>query len=323
MAKLSHFFVPHKKNDYRAHFLKPIALYTVVFSLLALQSSFLFIRNSYPAVLGVSYSISPEDVISQTNDERGKQGLAPLKKNGPLTVAAQLKGNDMLAKGYWAHVSPDGKEPWHWIAQAGYSYNRAGENLAKDFKDTISVTQAWMASPGHRANILNPNYKEIGVAVVSGPFNGYDTVIVVQMFGEPFGNGVANALTQPQAAGAQTIPTPKPATGRTLARNLESASSSAITNDTDTPQQLVKPEEAQTMSVTPTQSAAPLIDPVKVFKYAVFVIGMFFIILLGIDGYVIAKHRITRSKHGHSMLHALFLAVIMISLLIIETGVIL
>ncbi len=324
MTKLSHFFVPHKKNNFRAHLLKPVALYTVVFSLLALQFSFLFIKSSYPSVLGVSYSITPDDIIAQTNDQRGKNGLSPLSKNGQLTVAAQLKGNDMLAKGYWAHVSPDGKQPWVWIAQAGYSYNRAGENLAKDFRDSISVTNAWMASPGHRANILNPNYKEIGVAVVSGPFNGYDTVIVVQMFGEPFGSSVANSLTQPQAAGAATKPTPKPAVGRELARNLEIASSSATTTeDPGTPSDLVKPEELQTVPVGATQDAAPLIDPVLVFKYAVFIIGMFFIILLGIDGYVIAKHRVQRDQHGHSLLHALFLAAIMISLLIIETGVIL
>ncbi|MDQ3099546.1 MAG: CAP domain-containing protein [bacterium] len=323
MAKLSHFFVPHKKNNYRAHFLKPIALYTIVFGLLALQFSFLFIKSTNPSVLGISYSISVDDVIAQTNDERGKAGLSKLQRNGPLTVAAQLKGSDMLAKGYWAHISPDGKEPWFWIAQAGYSYNRAGENLAKDFRDTISVTNAWMASPGHRANILNANYKEIGVAVVSGPFNGYDTVIVVQMFGEPFGSGVANSLSQPQSAGAQIPPTPKPAVGRTIARNLEIASTSATTEDSNQAPQLIKPEGIQTTNITPTQSPAPLIDPVVVFKYTVFVIGMFFIILLGIDGYVIAKKRVQRSEHGHSLMHAFFLAAIMISLLIIETGVIL
>jgi hypothetical protein len=158
---------------------------------------------------------------------------------------------------------------------------------------------------------------------VSGPFNGYDTVIVVQMFGEPFGSGVANSLTQPQTAGAQSIPTPKPAVGRALARNLEVASSSATTEESGTQGQLIKPEELQTSNIVPVQSAAPLIDPVIVFKYAVFVIGMFFIILLGIDGYVIARKRVQRPGHGHSLLHALFLAVIMISLLIIETGVIL
>lgn len=323
MAKVSHFFIPHKKNNYRAHLLKPISLYAVIFSLLALQFSFLFIKNANPSVLGVSYSISPDDVIAQTNDERGKAGLSKLEKNGPLTVAAQLKGNDMLEKGYWAHVSPDGKEPWVWIAQAGYSYNRAGENLAKDFRDTISVTRAWMASPGHRANILNPNYKEIGVAVVSGPFNGYDSVLVVQMFGEPFSGNGAKTLTQPQAAGAQTVPTPKPAVGKEIARNLEITNATNAAQTTNIPPQLVKPEGAQTTDATPMENEQPLIDPVLVFKYTVFIVGMFFIILLGIDGYVITRKRIQRSQHGHSLLHALFLAAIMISLLIIETGVIL
>jgi hypothetical protein len=321
MLHLSHFVIPHKKNNYRAHLLKPFAMYTVIFFMITLQFSFLFIKTAYPSVLGVSYSITPADIITQTNDQRGKLGLPPLKQNGQLTVAAQLKGQDMLAKSYWAHVSPDGKQPWYFIIQAGYNYNRAGENLAKDFRDNISVVNAWMNSPGHRANIVNPNYKDIGVAVVSGPFNGYDTVIVVQMFGEPFGSTAS--LSNPETAGAQeVIPTPKPAQPKlvdaTLVQPQVSSPSAEVTGN------FIKPPEAQIQPYLPEQStAAPLIDPVRVFKTLVFVVGLIFTILLGIDAYIIARKRIVRSQHGHSFLHAIFLAAIMITLFIIETGAIL
>jgi hypothetical protein len=293
--------------------------------MIGLQFSFLFIKNVYPQgnVLRVSYSITTQDIITQTNDQRGKNGLGALRSNGPLTVAAQLKGQDMLAKGYWAHVSPDGKEPWYWIIKSGYNYNRAGENLAKDFRDTSSTVTAWMNSPGHRANILNPNYKDIGVAVVSGPFNGYDTVIVVQMFGEPLG-GVAGSLTQPDLAGAQILPTPVPAQPKSVSLALLPKDSTASgISSTTTDVTLTKPTDAQIYPVESPQNAAPLIDPVQIFKTVVFIIGIAFAILLGVDAYIIARNRINRDQHGHSFLHAVFLAAIMISLFLIETGVIL
>jgi hypothetical protein len=321
--KLAHFFIPHKKNNYRAHFLKPIALHTAILFILGLQFAFFFIGHSSPSVLGVSYSISTDDVIAQTNDQRGKNGLSTLTRNGQLTRAAELKGQDMLAKGYWAHTSPDGKEPWYFILQAGYNYNRAGENLARDFRDTTSVVNAWMNSPGHRANILNSHYQEIGVAVVSGPFNGYDAVIVVQMFGEPLnGKSTANSLSQPQTAGAQVLQTPKPAVGKQVALKLENNSSTTSTDlvSATGAASLTKPDDIQTVV---NQESAPAIDPIKTTRTVIFAVGIFFISLLLIDAVIVAKQRIKREKHGHSLLHALFLIIIMLSLIAVQTGLIL
>jgi len=321
-SKLSHYFFPHKKNNFRAHFLRPIALHTTILFILGLQFAFFFIGKAQPSVLGVSYSITPEDIIAQTNDQRGKNGLNSLTKNNQLTQAAQLKGQDMLTKGYWAHVSPDGKEPWYFILQAGYSYNRAGENLARDFRDTTSVVSAWMNSPGHRANIVNPYYKEIGVAVVSGPFNGYDAVIVVQMFGEPLGGSSANSLTQPQSVAAQSIPTPKPAIGKELALKFENNQTTTESAEASRSAGLTKPTDTELNSVDKLQSA-PAIDPAKTTRIVLFVVGLFFISLLLIDAVIVAKQRISREKHGHSLLHAMFLAIIMISLIVVQTGLIL
>ena len=108
----------------------------------------------------------------------------------------------MLKNGYFAHTSPAGATPWKWFDQVGYDYMYAGENLAIDFSTGEDVHQAWMNSSGHRANILNSHYRDIGIAVVSGEFNGRTTTIVIQHFG---------ALTTGISQAPQPTATPKPA----------------------------------------------------------------------------------------------------------------
>ena len=119
------------------------------------------------------------------NGDRGTYGLASLEVNPTLVAVAQAKANDMAAKGYFAHVSPEGVEPWHWFKEAGYTYEHAGENLAVDFSDSGDVERAWMVSPSHRDNILNARYTEIGIASAQGIYEGRPTTFVVQVFGAP------------------------------------------------------------------------------------------------------------------------------------------
>jgi hypothetical protein len=90
----------------------------------------------------------------------------------------------MFEDDYWAHVAPDGTQPWDFILGAGYDYVYAGENLAKNFNGSKEVVEAWYASESHRENLLNPNYEEIGFAVVDGILDGYETTLVVQTFGK-------------------------------------------------------------------------------------------------------------------------------------------
>jgi hypothetical protein len=91
----------------------------------------------------------------------------------------------MAAKGYFSHVSPDGSTPWDWMAKVGYTYSYAGENLAVNFVDSDDVVSAWMASPEHRANILDANYTEMGYGIAQGEYQGKAATFVVQMFGAP------------------------------------------------------------------------------------------------------------------------------------------
>jgi hypothetical protein len=86
---------------------------------------------------------------------------------------------------YFAHFAPDGTTPWEFFQSAGYVYAHAGENLAIHFTDSAEVVEAWMLSPAHRKNIVDPKFREIGVGTARGTFDGYDTVYVVQLFGTP------------------------------------------------------------------------------------------------------------------------------------------
>lgn len=134
--------------------------------------------------------ITPDKVISLVNDARLANKAGILVKDEALTRAAQMKADDMFSKGYFAHTSPQGKTPWVWFEKAGYEYAYAGENLAIHFAQAEDQQRAWMESPTHRKNILNPEYREIGVAVRSGTLEGKKTIVTVQEFGRREGEAV-------------------------------------------------------------------------------------------------------------------------------------
>lgn len=107
-------------------------------------------------------------VIDLTNAERQKAGLAPLKANWQLSRVARYKSEDMRDLNYFSHTSPTYGSPFDMMKQFGISYRAAGENIAAGQQTAEAVVKAWMNSPGHRANILNPNYNEIGVGYATG-----------------------------------------------------------------------------------------------------------------------------------------------------------
>jgi uncharacterized protein YkwD len=123
-------------------------------------------------------------VIQQTNAQRAKYNLPPLKENQELDYSAQLKVDDMFKNQYFAHESPSGIGVTDLAGEAGYDFLAIGENLALgNFKNDEVLVQAWMVSPGHRENILNSNYQEIGVSVKKATFEGKTTWLAVQYFG--------------------------------------------------------------------------------------------------------------------------------------------
>lgn len=139
-----------------------------------------FDKNSTSSFLTV------KGVIDQTNQQRINNGLISLKENNLLNESSQAKLQDLFDKQYFEHVSPTGESVDDFVKISNYEYILIGENLALgNFSDDKSLVQAWMDSPGHRANILNSRYREIGVAVGKGIFEGKSTWISVQHFGKP------------------------------------------------------------------------------------------------------------------------------------------
>lgn len=184
-------FIPHERNNYHPHILGHRFLGLFALMMVALKLSLIAGVAFSPASSVIASPINTTNVISLSNSSRAASGLPALTSNGLLARAAQAKADDMLARGYFAHNSPDGKTPWTFIKAAGYSYISAGENLAVDFTQAENVETAWMNSPGHRANILNKNYEEIGVGIATGQWQGHETTFVVQMFGTPVAQNVA------------------------------------------------------------------------------------------------------------------------------------
>lgn len=130
-------------------------------------------------------SVIASVLVDLTNGDRHSNDLGGLTVSPVLVAAAEAKAADMVAKGYFAHTSPEGLDPWYWFEKVGYEYAYAGENLAVDFTDSGDVVRAWMNSPLHRDNLLNEHYTEIGIATASGFYQGRPTTFVVQMFGTP------------------------------------------------------------------------------------------------------------------------------------------
>lgn len=181
---LKKYFIPHAENEFKPHFFRKssvvfcLNLIVLLFVLITVQS-LIMTRIDFMAAI-----LSPV-LVDLANSDRKSNEIGSLRVSAALETAARRKAEDMAQKGYFAHVSPGGITPWFWLKDAGYKFTHAGENLAIHFSDSEDVEKAWMNSPSHRANLLNKNFTEIGVAAVKGTYLGRETVFVVQMFGRP------------------------------------------------------------------------------------------------------------------------------------------
>ncbi|WNO70704.1 sigma-70 family RNA polymerase sigma factor [Streptomyces sp. AM8-1-1] len=108
-------------------------------------------------------------VLSLVNKERAAAGCGPLSGNGRLDTAARRHSEDMAAKNYFSHTSQDGRSPGDRITAAGYQWRTYGENIARGQQSAASVMESWMNSPGHRANILNCAFTNMGLGLHEGP----------------------------------------------------------------------------------------------------------------------------------------------------------
>lgn len=303
--KLSHFFLPHPETHKKAHLISSWALAVYLILFLGLFAGIKTVNYVEPGVLGVSSSISQQDLIRLTNDERAKQGLGPVTEDSRLNAAAAAKAQNMFEENYWAHYSPSGKDPWGFINGAGYRFSYAGENLAKSFYTSDEVVNAWMASKTHRENILNKRYQNIGIAVVEGTLNGEKTTLVVQEFGTPVDVAVAASPAARQVASIN-----KPSESGPSAQGVtETVDESPSPSPSILPSIAPSPSELPSPSVLPSIAPQTLVasekiqdsltDPYLALKVAGLSLFFGLFVLILIDLYIIrrrAVHRIT-SRH--------------------------
>lgn len=147
------------------------------------------VKNQYVEVEPRVSDIDTVELLSLTNRDRMSNEAKPLVRNPLLDKSALDKCNDMVARNYWDHQTPDGKEPWTFIDAEGIKYHKVGENLAAGSVNAHTTENAWLASPGHRANLLDPEFTEVGFGVCYSPAyvgtNGYSALIVVEHFDKP------------------------------------------------------------------------------------------------------------------------------------------
>lgn len=176
------YLIPHEENMYHPHLFRNTSVLSILFicafSLGASYGNNFFLQKT---VLGAN--ISTNVLVDLANINRSNNNAPLLARNTELDSAAKAKAGDMANKGYFAHFAPDGTTPWYFIRQAGYDFVYAGENLAINYTEANDIDTAWMNSPTHRENLLNKNFKEVGIATQNGVYNGENTVYVVQMFG--------------------------------------------------------------------------------------------------------------------------------------------
>ena len=290
-SKLSYYFIPQEKNNYRAQILKTGFLLFLVGFYLINQEIIKFVGVVKPGVLGYSSEITAQKVLTQTNLQRQNNGLPALKYSSVLSKSATDKANDMFAHNYWAHTSPSGATPWDFFKAVDYRYSVAGENLARDFYDTESLMKGWMDSPTHKANIINSKYQEIGIGVVNGTLGGIKTTLVVQHFGTPIA-GVVNNPSKPKQT--QTVTNPK--------------------------ENINKPVELTNTKILSEQKSN-YINPLTINKIVGAIIFGLIIIVLFIDGYFTLKNGVNRLT-GSNISHIGFLLIILIFMLYQKQGAI-
>jgi len=182
LYKIKLILIPCKINQYRPRllngdFLVYYGLALLILKLVIVPFLFYFPETSFFA------DVTKTGLFELANSARKQLGLKPLNGNQVLDAAAYLKAKHMMKNGYFAHYSPEGITPWYWLDISGYGYRMAGENLAIGFVESDQVHSAWMDSGSHKKNILNPDFQEMGIAVLRDNFQGKETTLVVQFFG--------------------------------------------------------------------------------------------------------------------------------------------
>ncbi len=185
-GQLKKLFIPHEENDYHPHILhtKRALFYTGFFlSLKALVFLFALLIPSVAFVMPDVLEQEEQKLLTLTNNFRRELGLSTLVPYVPLSVSALNKATDMASYQYFSHINPNNIGLEDFLTNAGYNYQAAGENLAMGFGSAEEIFAAWLKSPSHYANLVDPDFTEFGVSMQLGMYNQYSTVYVAEHFG--------------------------------------------------------------------------------------------------------------------------------------------
>ncbi len=266
------------------------------------------VKTNFPQVLGIASDVSIDQLLVLTNQKRQENGLPPLTLDEKLNQAAAGKGSDMLSKGYWAHISPDGTSPWVFIRNAGYNYTFAGENLARGYTNSSDVVNAWMASDSHKQNILSGNYANVGFAVLTGNLNGEETVLVVEMFGT---TTLAKVPTKPEQGIAEVAQASVERPKQTPVVNEQTEKRATPSSNSE--------EKMQTFAKEPTTQIKPLINAQNFSSNIARIAVTIFMFVFILDMIIIERKKILRFV-GHNLDHIMFLGLILALILVIIKG---
>lgn len=301
---LKNTFIPHEGNNHLPHLLSRVGLSVLLvvligaFGFSVLRGLVLNQRSEFTA------AVLPAVLVALANEDRADNGLHELTTNPVLEEAARLKAEHMAAHGYFAHVSPDGLDPWYWFYRAGYEFSEAGENLAVNFTDSDDVERAWMDSPGHRANILSDRFTEIGIATAHGTYKGRKTVFVVQMFGNPATTHIATApvdIFVPQEDPSTTL-----IKEETFARVEGARTESTPTPSAITPARV----EGASVSFWDSAAARPRATVSWIFVGASLLVSLVLLSMVFMQ---------VHHKHSRSIVYAILLLVIIVLLSYLNT----
>jgi uncharacterized protein YkwD len=322
---LRHYFYPSHSNNHKAKLLHPTTLSIISSILILLRIGLDNLPKTGVKILGYAANISTQEIIRLTNEKRVQAGVSALNYSPQLSQAAFLKANHMFANQYWAHIAPDGTEPWKFFTDVGYRFRYAGENLARDFSNPQSIVDAWMSSASHRENLLSPRYTDIGVAVVEGGLNGVDTTIVVQFFGSPLGVEPKPVSAQAKSVSPTPIPTvtatPKPEEGAIVV-----TPTLAVPQDVDkqmSDESSLTADQSLSSTLPPIQAQSSrfntLISPFTTTRGIAIALTSFLVVVFLIDLVIVLRNRIPR-RNSKTFAHIAFLLMILSMAILAKVG---
>lgn len=187
-GQLKDLFIPYEGNNYQPEALNPFRILFYSITSIAIKVFVVAIIFMFPlSALLVPNILADQSkkIVALTNEVRAKAGVPALRENVTLDSAADKKVEDMLVQQYFAHQGPDNRAVSDWLSSVNYKYLVAGENLAMGFATPEEVVDGWTKSKTHYANMIDPDFDEIGIGLSVGKYDNIETTLVAQYFGRP------------------------------------------------------------------------------------------------------------------------------------------